>query len=817
MYTRNSDSVPALARFFVTAASGAILAALSNADSALAQTDAASASEQETADMQPVDQLEEIVVTAQKREQRLQDIPMAVTALSGDMLHDNDIATLEDIGNRTPGMEFSAFTLGQPEIAIRGISTKEDGPAASDAVVVSIDGVYIAARSAQVFDIFDLDRVEIARGPQGTLAGKNAIAGTINFVTSQPGPETRIRLRQTIGNFDTFDTAGLISGQIADNLYGKFSFSRRKHDGFLTNVLENYIDPVSGQLVENEDFGKDQGELDTFNWRAHLRWEPTADFDITLMVDGSDDDRGQSNREPVGSAGPLHDCGCASDPVAVNEALGGAGDPFNTLAETEGFVDREMWGVSLKANYRFDFATLTAIYSHRESDFEFLEDSEGLPPFAPTVDLTGSSGNPGPLLTAPADRGFTFDINDSAVEEANQDTLQLRLTSPEAQRLTWMVGGLVSFEDIDRSETFFFPTLGGPAATPGVDPEFPFGTSDSTSFQDNDALSLGIFGQVTYDITSRLSLTGGLRFSYDEKDLIAENTLEQGLPLLLFGFDRVTASGDWNELAWRFAADYRITEEVLLYFLTSTGHKAGGFVGSASTAAVATDPFGKETAINFEGGLKGDFFDRRLRLNLTAFQTEIDDLQVTRFFQPITSTFGEFITENAGEARSRGIEIELTALPVTGLEIGANYAFLDAEFEKFTGLPSVAPDGAIIEPGTFNGNDLRQSPKHTASAYVQYSYVDDWGDLTGRIDFRYQDDMFFDPSNDPISKAPEYDIWDARLSYRTPDEHWRLSIWGKNIFEEEYIEQLFTQRGGRIAFGIFGDPARYGISLEYNY
>jgi len=789
---------------------------------AVAYTGRAGAQEGEGAQAEQTQQaeragLEEIVVTAQKREQSLQDIPMSVTAMSGDMLEDNDINSLEEIGTRTPGMEFSAFTLGQPEIAIRGVSTKEDGPAASDAVVVSIDGIYIAARSAQVFDIFDLERVEIARGPQGTLAGKNSIAGSINFVTSKPGPETKIRLRQSIGNYDTFDTAGLISGEIAKNLYGKFSFSRRKHDGFLTNVLEEYVDPVSGQIVENEDFGRDQGEKNTFSWRAHLRWEPTADFDITLMADGADDDQGQTNREPVASAGPLHDCGCASDPVAVNEALGGAGDPFNTLAETEGFVDREMWGLSVKANYDFDFATLTAIYSHRESDFEFLEDSEGLPPFAPTIDLTGSSGNPGPLLTAPADRGFTFDINDSAIEEANQDTVQLRLTSPETQRFTWMIGGLTSFENINRSETFFFPTLGGPPAMPGVDPEFPLGRSDATSFQDNDALSLGIFGQATYDLTDRLKLTGGVRFSYDEKDLTAENTLDSGLPLLLFGFDEVTASEDWNEVSWRIAADYRVSDEVLLYFLTSTGHKAGGFTGSASTAEVVTEPFGKETAINFEGGVKGDFFDRRLRLNLTAFWMEIDDLQVTRFFQPADSGFGQFITENAGEAQSRGVEVEFTILPTAGLELGGSYSFLDTEFEDFTGQPSVAPDGSIIEPGTFNGNDLRQSPENMVNAYVQYTHTESWGGLTGRIDFRYQDDMFFDPSNSETSLAPSHDIWDARLSYETPDEHWRFSIWGKNIFEEEYIEQLFTQRGGRIAFGIFGEPARYGASLEYNF
>ncbi|MBL4802785.1 MAG: TonB-dependent receptor, partial [Emcibacter sp.] len=236
--------------------------------------------------------IDEIIVTAQKRSENLQTTPLAITAFAGDLLREDDISNLQDIGNRTPGMTFAAFSPGQPEIAIRGIGTKEDGASASDSVIVSVDDVYIAARTAQVFDMFDLERVEVLRGPQGTLYGKNSIGGSINFVTTTPDEETEIRFRQTIGDYGRFDTAGMVSGQIANNLFGKISFSRRKYDGYYRNIL-----------VGSPQFGTMQGGGTTFAYRGMLRWTPSEDLEIILSADGADDRMGDSNREPVGGVG----------------------------------------------------------------------------------------------------------------------------------------------------------------------------------------------------------------------------------------------------------------------------------------------------------------------------------------------------------------------------------------------------------------------------------------------------------------------------------------------------------------------------------
>jgi len=747
--------------------------------------------------------IEEIVITAQKRAESLQDVPIAVTAISGGELEELDVASLQDIGNRTPGMVFAAFSVGQPEIAIRGIGTKEDGASASDSTVVSIDGVYIAARTAQVFDIFDLERVEILRGPQGTLYGKNAIGGSINFVTTTPTEETRVRLRQTVGNYDRFDTAGLISGEIAENLYGKFSFSRRKHDGFLRNILPSWTDPVTGQEIDNPEFGKRQGEMNTFAWRAALRWLPSERLEVILGADGADDSMGASNREPVGGAGPLHDCGCASDPIAVNEALGGAGDPWTTLAETEGFTERDVYGISLTVNYDLDWATFTSISAYRESDFDWLEDSEGLPPGANFADLTGASGNPGIPLTAPASTGFAFDVSDAAVEKAEQWVQEFRLTSPDGERLKWVAGLFYSNEDIDRTETFFFPTLGGP----GVEPSL------SASIQSNKTDAVAAYGQATYDLTETVSATAGLRYSYEKKKMSAAADIVSGLPLLLQGFAPVSADESWNNVSWRASIDWRATDDILAYASVSTGFKSGGFTGSASTAARATTPFDPEKATNFEVGIKSDLFDRRARLNVTGFFTDYKDLQVTRFFQPVGSGFGEFITENAGKAEIYGLEVEFLARPVEGLDIGGSYAYLDAEFKEFTGTPSVTDPNA-----TFDGNKLRQAPKHMFNAYTRYQWsLGNEGDIYARVDYRYQSKSFYDPDENPLATIPAYDIWDARVGYISPDQRWEVAAWIKNIGEEKYRTHVFTQRGGRIAFATHGDPRTYGLTLTYNY
>lgn len=750
--------------------------------------------------------IEEIVVTAQKRAQSLQDIPLAVTVFTGDVLREDDILSLQDIGNRTPGLLFSAFSVGQPEITIRGVGTKEDGAAASDSTIVSIDDVYIAARTAQVFDIFDLERIEVLRGPQGTLYGKNSIGGSINFVTTVPDENTRIRLRQTFASYGRVDTGGLVSGQISENVFGKLSFSRRSNDGYLRNLLT----------------GEQQGGINTFSYRAMLRITPKDNLEVIFSFDSADDNLGQTNREPVGGVG-FHGGGNASDPVAVNIALGGAGSPFDTLADVEGFTDREVRGYSIKINYDMDWATLTSISSFRESSFDWLEDSEGLPASTVFADLTAFPAG----FFAPPETGFAFDVSDAAVETTEQITQEFRLTSPSENRLTWVAGLFYSHEEIDRTETFDFPSIGGPG--PGQ-------PSVATSIQSNNSESLATYGQASFAVTDALTVTGGVRFSYEKKNIGVGAVAASGLNLLLRPnlfdptlFDPAdpataaaqctgawvglicTANEDWGNVTGRFAVDWQAMEDVLLYASFSTGFKSGGFTGGASTPLRGSTPFSPEHAKNYEIGVKSRFLERRVLFNATAFFNDLSNLQVTRFFQPFDGQFGEFITENAGSAEVYGLEIEAVALITDNLEVGGNYAYLDAQFTSFTGTPS------ITGTGDFTGNRLRLSPKHSASLYARLTWDLVYGQMAAKVNYRYQSLAFLDPNNNAITTIPSYDIWDIRLAFTSPDGRWEIAGFVKNLGNERYRTHVFSQRGSRIAFALFGEPRTGGVTVSLNY
>lgn len=732
--------------------------------------------------------LEEVIVTAQKREESLQKIPISMTAITGEVLRQDGVASLHDISNKVPNLIFSAFSVGQPEIAIRGIGTKEDGPAASDSTVVSVDDIYIAARTAQVFDIFDLERIEVLRGPQGTLYGKNSIGGSINFVTSRPTEKFRFRLRQTVGNYQRLDTGGLISGPLSENLLGKLSFSRRKFDGYLDNLF----------LGE----GKGEGEADTIALRGQLLWKASDTVEVLFGADYSDDELGATNREPIGSTGPLHDCPCVSNPVAVNIALGGAGDAFSTLAETEGFTDREVKGINAKITWdlsnNWQFVSIT---SYRESDFDWLEDSEGLPPSDP-VDLT-PGGNAGTGLTRPPEEGFSFDVNDSAIEEVEQFTQEFRLMGTSENGLQWVGGIFFSDEQFERSERFAFTALGGP----GLD-----SLSDFQANQENDSTSWAAYVQATWPVTERLNITAGARFSYEEKKILVGNERFSGIGLLLQVFDPTRAEEDWDNVSGRLAVDYHFNDDVMAYGSIATGFKTGGFTGAASTQERATTPFEEETAISYEIGLKGLWAERRLQTNIAAFFTDYEDLQVTRFFQPQGGTFGEFITENAGEAEIWGIELEFVALLTDHWEFGGNYAYLDAEFTEFNGTPDVTGGG------DFTGNTLRQAPENTVYLYSTYTIpLAGLGKIAAKLDYAYQDDMFFDPNNNPITIAPSYSLWNARLAWTSASKAWEVAAWIKNIDDKQYIHHTFSQRGSRIAFARFGPPRTYGVTFTYNY
>ena len=765
--------------------------------------------------------IEEILVTAQKRQQSLQGVPLAVTAFTAETLLEDGARGLIDLGDRTPGMVFAPYSAAQPEIAIRGIGTKEDGPAANDSVIISVDDVYIAARSAQVFDIYDLERVEVLRGPQGTLYGKNSIGGSINFVTAKPDENFRARITATGGDYERFDLGGMVSGPIQDNLFGKLAFSHRQRDGYFRNILN----------------GERQGEIDTNSLRGQLRFVEGR-FEGIFSADYSTDDNSNPARHPIGDFSGVFNSYGHRNPQLVSRALGDVNDdPFISTSDEPGFFDRSVWGGSARLNWDFDTFTLTSITAYRESDFDWLHDLNGVP--------QGPGSTACPEFCDPAE-GFSSDASNDVAEESEQFTQEIRISSNEAiaGSFNWIGGLFFTKEEIHRDEKVCFGNCNRDFVqrpidpSPGVDPNMnPPGLIINGSEETNDATAWAAYGEVTWDINDSLSLTGGLRYSEEEKEVTISGARDLGI--VDFGIVvspsfladprwSVLAEDDWSNTSYRLALQWDATEDVMLYGSITTGFKSGGFTGTASTPARAMTPFDEETATNFEIGLKSTMFDDTLRLNITGFITDYEDLQVTRFFIPAenpNNTLGEFVTENAASASISGVEVEWLWIPtnVEGLEIGGNFAYLDASFDEYTpstldACPAAgaAPDAIVNgNPGCnpdFSGNDLRQSPPITASAYIRYEIPTDMGNFSAKLSGRYQDKAYYDPDNNPITITPSYDVWDARLGWETNEGSWDVSLWAKNFNNEEYFTQVYSTSGGTRAYQNPGDPRTYGIT-----
>jgi len=755
--------------------------------------------------------IEEVIVTAQKRQESLQDVPLSVTAISGESLREDGVANLGDLGDRTPGVVFSPYSNAQPEIAIRGIGTKEDSAAAGDSTVISVDDVYIAARSAQVFDLFDLERVEVLRGPQGTLYGKNSIGGSINFVTSKPTETLTGRLSTTAGNFGKVDIGGLISGPVTDNFLTKFSFSKRDTDGHFKNVL---ID-------------KDEGAIDTIAVRSQSLWTPTSELEITLTADWSEDDNENHSRQPLG----LESVTSISNSQLVARANGDPGDdPHISTNDEPGYFKRSIKGLSSKIDWSLDEVTLTSVTAWRESEFDWLFDLNGVP------------GVASPLAGDP-------DASNWVQEDTRQLTQEIRMSPNDVSQHDWIVGAFYSLEKIERTEKVCFTNCDQGVVFFLPDGPIP-GFIINGSEQSNDAIAWAVYGQNIWHINDAWNLTTGLRYSFEEKDVETSGARDLGV----FDFGIVASpfgtpaqwtisdKHDWSNVSGRIALDYQLTDTAMVYGSASTGFKTGGYTGFASTPERALTPFNEETAISYEVGLKSQWLDNTLQLNVSAFYTDYEDLQVTRFYRPVTNPqniIGEFVTENAAAATIQGLEFEWIWLLSENFEFGGNYAYLDATYDEFTpatenlgqdtdadGFADSCGSGSTLGSVVnghqgcipdFTGNQLRQAPRTSGSAYLRYTLETSTGTWSAKTSFRYQGEAFFDPDNIEISSTPKYRVWDARFGWSSSDERWDVSLWGKNLMEEEYRTQAYSTGGGTRAFYNPGAPRTFGLTAAYSF
>lgn len=731
--------------------------------------------------------LEETIVTAQHREQNIQDVPITVTALTSDFIAKADIFDAASIAVNVPGFSFSEFAPGQALMTFRGIGSSDDGAGLDNSSATFLDGVYIGRFAGINFDLFDLDRIEVLKGPQGALFGRNAIGGVISVVTTKPSQEFAAKAGLTVGTEGILRYQGYVSGGLTDSISGKLVVNHREHDGYTRNTL----------------LKTDVNDEDQTSFRGQLRWEG-ENSDWLFSADTMEDERAGVGRFPLVNGN--------FDYVGTAEDLGAGGD-FTSASPTRGFTERENVGFSLQGDIDLNGGTLTSITGVRNVESSWEMPSVGAP-LGGGYDL---------------DNGvFGLDVIDDIEEEIDTFSQELRWTSDLDGAFNYVVGLYYFTEDTDRQEQFRIDR--NTVATGQIV------VGNEWTNTENETTSYAVYGQGTYDLNDQWQLTVGARYTEDERDYVAsaancglsdEEITAAGIPLSACTFTGlnndpngtrvgsslgivaeafiVPASETWNNFSPMASLRYTPNDDMMYFATISTGYKAGGFAGSQGVAAAANAPVDPEEVINYELGFKGDFFENQLRLNSTVFYMDYTDLQIVRFGPVPGSAFGTFQTTNIGQADIYGFEMDFVWLISENFQLSGNYAYLDTE----------ASDLVIPAVGDFSGSALRQAPKNTYSIVAEYTVPSDVGEFDFRAQYAGSDDQHFDYATQNDTVSPSHEELDLSARWASPDQNYQVSLWVKNATDEAYAQHVYRIGPGSI--GAWNAPRTYGLTGTWEF
>lgn len=733
--------------------------------------------------------LEEVIVTAQKREQSLQDTPIALTTFDSSAIEGYGIKNVSDIGLFTPNVNITKSPGGSAgaTISVRGSATVNPAVTWEPTVGIYLDGVFLGKNIGGVFDIAELERVEVLRGPQGTLYGKNTVGGAINLITRKPGDEMGGKARLTAGNFDLFegqvsvDTGAFGSvGQGLGQFRANFSYLKADRDGFYDN--EN-IDPFAGfnplvSSASTSEFSDQDDEV----YRIDLVLAVTEDFEARYVYDYSDRD----NKPTLGQLSNVSQAG-----FDAADAAGQAGGRTSALApllgayaselgkrpdevgnDNAGFERSETFGHALTLDYdagnwgNFGDVHLKSITSLRELDYEDLIDIDGS-----TLDLFHSG-------------------RDIDYEQISQEFQLVGKT----ENTDYVVGLYYFSEEADVVNPISFFNFNGVGAPTDVNE---YGMDNS---------SVAVFGQVDWHPIDRLTLTAGVRWTEEdrEQNIFHPNTSGTGMRI-----DPVKADDDWDNVSLTFVAGWDLTEEINVYAKAAEGWKSGGFNGEAPTRDAFMQSYDPEEVLSLELGVKSRLLDNRLQVNAAVFHNSIEDMQFS-VFQGGSAAISN--VDNAGEATITGFELEAVGQLTESLRLTVAYGYLDTEYDEFI------ENGIDVK----DQKDFQFSPRHTASVAADYVIGSwSWGVLDAHIDWSFKDEQnpYTSPAQNAVTKVDDYKIVNARLALSEvkvgKDNSLKFSLWGKNLTDEEYNTHGIPF--GLWAVNYYGDPRTYGLDAIYEF
>lgn len=724
--------------------------------------------------------IEEVVVTAQKRVENLQDAPIAISAFSADTLEDLGAHNVIDVGEYTPNVTIGE-TMGSNAnitVGIRGLSSAEPSLTVDPKVGLYLDGVYIARNAGAIFNVVDLERIEVMRGPQGTLWGKNTTGGAISLVTAKPKGELAFKQLLSTGNRGALRSLSTLDTPAVGGVSAKISYLRKEHDGVAKNI--------------HPDGPSSLGTDDTEAYRLAVHWAVTDELSADYSYDRTNAE-GVPAPFQITAVNPIHAAAPGAMDVTTGAILFGV-NPHNEMQAVVSadkrlstfnldntgpeYVDIE--GHNLTLSWSVGDLELKSISAYREYDSDI---SAGL-------DLDGGAWTIPVMHTGGIKSQQQFSQEFQAVGQALDGKLDYVL-------------GLYHFEEDGQEENAWVTTLRNPLS-PLLLHNVPTGNWYTVNSK-----STAAYGQFSYTpewLESNLRFTLGLRYTKDAKEVVLLDT-DPRLPMNL------EAAADWKNFSPTFTVDYQLSNDIKLYGKLAEGYNAGVFNPRAIDPSNPTDatqfqtPTDEENVSSFELGMKSEWLNRRLRLNVAAFYNEYKDLLVQDFMGNVS------VTRNAGEAEASGIELELVAMPLPGLMVDAAYGYLNKEFSKFVVSGSDVADSA----GSV-------APENTARLGVGYTFpVWGIGQLNTRIDATYTDEHGFTALNYKRVAADERTLLNARVTLSDIDVgagDLRVSLWGKNLTNKEY-RMYGTDFGYNGALGyagnLYGELRSYGVDFIYEF
>lgn len=664
----------------------------------------------------------DIVVTAQKRRQNLQDVPGAVSAIGGASLAALGHQDATALATQLPSLQVNSYSPTTVVFNIRGVSQNDFADSQEAPIAFYNDEVYISSLGSIAGQTFDLERVEQLRGPQGTLFGRNATGGLVQIITAKPTNTLDGYVTLTGGSYGQFASEGAIGGPITDHVRGRFSFSTDHHDGYISNRI-----------------GPNLGNSKFYGFRAQIAADVGARGTFTLkgQVLRNDNERSgglysfvaaRPNADGLGVAiGPNEDfygTGPGADPFGYAEP---DTNPFTGSYDRIGFFDRTYYSITGRYEQKFDGFTLMSITDYQNLKKDYGEDTDM---------------SPNPI--------FNFDTH----QRLYQISEELRLNGKSGP-LTWLAGGYYLFI---RSNNAYQITSPG-----GILPQQDYGGRLTTS-------NWAVFGQLEYAVTPQITALLGGRYSNDIKRLNF-NHASDGVPDFTFtpSSDPALARqrfGDWSGKA---ELQYRPSNNVLAYFGVSRGTKSGGFGTLAFTPIDPnTIPFKSEILVNYEGGIKFTLFDRTTTLNLSGFHYDYDNYQAFVFVG-----LSQFIQNRP--AKVNGFEFEASTRPIQGLNLRVFGTYLDTNVRNIS-----LPSGRVVE------RVLPQAPSFSIGGLARYEFAAGPGKLALQTDWKYNSSQYFSTVNAPIDREPSYAVGNMRASYALDGGRWELAVFANNVADKRY-------------------------------